>query len=364
MDTSYEQVMHESMDKLNALSLQCEQEMSSWGAIDYSVIEKSESQLDAWDYCFSIAIGIGSSQITTNEQLEAYLNDIHHAASGATGDYSKLQAFLGSLLFHKGDSIDKFASEKQFINRAYEPADIGYHRLLWGHDVLNIGENNPFKLLFDEHGVYGILQAVRHLIADTTSKQGLPLPGSSYLDYLDDREKVSNYLIGIAKQLSKESVGNMRNAQTIYSHMFTVRAQDIMGGGAIAGFDAMYFQLRGIKDTVRKIQFRLISYAVSFFGQAIIGAVKQGGIPYINIPLAAVVFNNLGQLYYFNIKDIRQLHDRTYELIASGDELERQVLETGKDIRSYDNIEDYLNELSIEEKNVDSLIEDFEGRHS
>ena len=47
--------------------------------------------------------------------------------------------------------------------------------------------------------------------------------------------------------------------------MFTVRAQDIMSGGAIAGFAAMYFKIRDIDDTMRQLQFHLIAYSISFF---------------------------------------------------------------------------------------------------
>ena len=364
MEISYNLAFKNSINMLDSLESQCKSEMESWGYIDTCAIEKSASSLDAWDYCFSIAIGMAGAKITTNEELEVYLNDVHHAASGATGDYTKLQNFLGSLLRHQGDAIDKLSSEKHFINRAHQAADIGYHRLLWGHDVFNFSENNPFKLMFDQQGVLGILQAIRHLIADTTSKQGLPFPGSSYLDYKSDNGKVSNYLIDVAKKLSMESVGNKRNAQAIYSHMFTVRTQDIIGGGAIAGFAAIYFKIRGVEDIIRKVQFRLIAYSVAFFGEAMLGAAKQGGVPYINIPLATVVFKNLIQLYYYSIKETRHLHDKTYELISQSDELENRVYETSEGLISHDNAADYINELSQGQSNVDSLIESFEGRYT
>jgi hypothetical protein len=361
MVNSYDLAMENSIKKLNQLSTRSQEAMASFGYVNLSELEQSPSSLDAWDYCFSIAVGMAGATIATSEQLELYLNDIHHAASGATGDYSKLQGFLGSLLHHQKDAIDKLPSQKNFINRAFEPADIGYHRLLWGHDVFDLRDDNPFKLMINQQGVSGILQTVRHLIADTTSKQGLPFPGSSSLDYQNVNGKTSNYLINISKKLSQESVGNMRNAQSIYSHMFTVRAQDILGGGAITGFDALYFKLRGINDSIRKVQFRLISYAVAFFGEAMIGALKQGGVPYINIPLAATVFKNLVQLYYFSIKETQQLHDHTLELINNDDILFDGVLATCDGLVSYDNANGYLNELDRGQKKVDSLIEFFEG---
>lgn len=363
MSPAYEIALRESMDIIDSLDKECKNEMESWGNVDYSELEKSPSSLDAWDYCFSLAIGMACATITTSEQLEEFLAEIHHAASGASGDYSKLQVFLGKLLHHQGDAIDKIESQKHFINRQFAPADVGYHRLLWGHDIFDLGDDNPFKLMINQqHGLSGILQAVRHLLADTCSKQGLPLPGSSYLDY-DNEEtgKVSNYLIKISKELSKESVGNMRNANQIFSHMFTVRAEDITGGGAIAGFDALYFKVRNVVDDVRKVQFRLISYTVAFLGEAIIGAMRQSGVPYINPNLASAMFKNLIQLYCCSLIETRQLGKHTAALIERNNELELEVYKTQeKMFPGYSNAEGYLSELSRSQHSVDSLIIAFE----
>ena len=363
MTLAYETALQESMIIIDSLEVEYKKEVESWGNVDYSIVERSTASLDSWDYCFSIAIGMACAKITTSEQLEHYLAEIHHAASGATGDYTKLQAFLGVLLHHQGDAIDKIESQKHFINRKFAPADIGYHRLLWGHDILDIGDDNPFKLMLNQqNGLWGILQAVRHLLADTCSKQGLPLPGSSYLDYYsEDTGKISNYLIRISKDLSKESVGNMRNANKIFSHMFTVRAQDIVGGGAIAGFDALYFKTRNITDVVRKVQFRLISYAVAFFGEAMKGAVRQGGVPYINSTLAVAMFKNLIQLYYCSLIETQQLGTHTVELIERNKELEDEVCRVQEQMFTrYSNAEEYLNELFRSQNSVDSLIKAFE----
>lgn len=361
MDNTYELALQDSLNKLDYLYKQSESKMKAWGNFDSQAVEKSPSSLDAWDYCFSIAIGIAGITITTSEQLEHYLTDIHDAASGATGDYSLLQKLLGALFHHQGDAIDKPVGAKFLVDRNYDAAYVMFHRLLWGHDILDFGSDNPFKLMFEQKGILGILQAARHLIADTMSKQGLPMPGSSFFDYTNENGKISNYLIDISQNLSESSVGNKLNRQPIYSHMFTIRAQDIMGGGAIAGLDAMYFKVRGIDDPVRKAQFRLISYAVAFFGEAIRGAMKQNGVPYINVPLASLVFKNLVQLYYFSIKETRQLHDRTYELIETGNELVELVYKTGDGLIPYDSAESYFLELSQGQDNVDSLISFFEG---
>lgn len=360
---SYQQIMQDSINSLNCLSVQCQKEIESWGYINTDIIlQKSASSLDVWDYCFSIAIGMLGARITTSSQLENYLINVHKAASNTSGNYTGLQKILGMLLEHKGDSIDKIAADKCFKNRANENAYGLFHRLLWGHDILSVQGDNPFRLMIEQQGVSGILQAVRHLIADTMSKQGLPLPGSSFLDYTKNNGKISNYLIKIAQDFAQESVQNKNYAQTIYSHMFTIRAQDIMGGSIISAVSAAYFKIRDIQDSLRRVQFCLIAYSVAFFGQAILGAAKQAGVPFINIPLATVIFKNLIQLYYFSIKETRQLHDRTQELIKRGNVLTEKVKATDEEVTEYNNANDYLDELSKGQRNVDSLIEFFERR--
>ena len=77
-----------------------------------------------------------------------------------------------------------------------------------------------------------------------------------------------------------------------------------------------------------------------------------------------MIFKNLGQLYYFNIKEVRDLHDKTYELIAADDELVNQVSANGEDVPSYNSADEYLLELEKQEKSVDSLLDFFEGRDS
>ena len=362
-NSSYELILQNSIADLDSISLKSRNEMETWGYVDADAIEKSESSLDAWDYCFSIAIGLAGATISTNEQLENYLKDIHDAASGASGDYDALQKALGSILHHQGDAMDKYYESRPFINREYENANGLFHRLLWGHDILSLSADNPFKIMVEQKGIFGIIQVVRHLLADTMSKQGLPLPGSSFLDYRNENGKITNYLISISQNISNQAYGTklVSRAQQVYSHMFTLRAQDIMAGGAIAGLDAIYFKVRKIEDDVRKVQFRLISYAIAFFGEAIIGSIKHKGVLYVNLPMATVMFKNLVQLYYFSIKQTRQLHDKTFDLIAQGAALPNMVNKTGDGLQSYDAADEYLTEIQAEQDNVDSLIAVFEG---
>lgn len=51
------------------------------------LLEKRESTLDGWDYCYSIAIGLSGIAIATNDAFATYLNEIHEVASGASGNY-------------------------------------------------------------------------------------------------------------------------------------------------------------------------------------------------------------------------------------------------------------------------------------
>ena len=56
--------------------------------------ERIESNLDAWDYCYAIAIGMAGTFIATNEEFQDYLIQIHSAASWKSGDYVLFQRFL------------------------------------------------------------------------------------------------------------------------------------------------------------------------------------------------------------------------------------------------------------------------------
>ena len=293
-------------------------EIANWDAIDLSVIERSESNLDPWDFCFSIAIGLVSPSISTNEQLNDYLKEIHNAASEANGEYDFLQKTLGALLHHKGDPIDQI--DHRFIKRDKENAWVLFHRLLWGHDIFSIKSDNPFYLMLKKQGLSGIIQAVQHLLADTTSKQGLPFPGSSYFDFVDENGNLSNYLITLVQQLSVDATGSKRLAQEMYSRMFTIRAADMLGGGSATALNHLYFRIRDIKDEVRKQQFNLISYSLSFWGQALVGTGKLG-VPFVNFPVGAAMIKSFVTLYSADITRTKKMLDKSERLKMETDRL-------------------------------------------
>ena len=324
---------------------------------DISNVAKSASILDAWDYCYTIAIGMAGVFIATNEAFGQYLDQIHKAASGASGDYDKFQSFLGDSLHHKGDHID--AIEMPFKNRNGGNAYCIFHRLLWGHDILSVKGDNPFALMFNQQGLSGILQAVQHLLADTTSKQGLPLPGSSFLDVVDESNKTSNYLIQIAQQLSEETTGTKASAQELYSHMMTIRAQDVTAGVVVKLMTELYFRIRKIEDNIRRSEIRLIAYAVNFLGEAVVGCFRQNGVPYINIPLAGAMVTSFAQFCYYNNKEIKQLSVETDEIHAEVETLGSKAAQSVLTLPVAVNADALIAASDSAEENVAELIKFF-----
>ncbi len=321
---------------------------------DLSLIERSESTLDGWDYCYALAVGLAGVAFSTSEASAKYLDEIHKAASGSSGEYDRLQTFLGNLLLHEGDHIDII--ERPFKNRNGGNAYCIFHRLLWGHDILSIKEDNPFVLMFQQHGMSGILQAVRHLLADTTSKQGLPVPGSSFLDVVDENDKTSNYLIKIAQELSDEAFDNKLMAQEVYSHMMTIRAQDVAAGTVVKLLSELYFKLRKITDDLRCTEIKLIAYTVNFLGEAIVGCTRQNGVPYINITLGVTLATTFGKFCYINAKEIQQLTKQTEAIHAQTEEIILSEGATDGLLPEYSSAADLLFSMEQAESNANDLL--------
>lgn len=327
-------------------------------AFDINSVERSESTLDAWDYCFALAIGMAGVGIATNDAFAKYLEQIHQAASGANGEYDVFQAFLGKTLHHEGDHIDMI--NRPFKNRNGGNAYPIFHRLLWGHDILSLGPDNPFVLMFNQQGLSGILQAVQHLLADTASKQGLPLPGSSFFDFVEN-EKTSNYLIQVAQKLSEESTGLKSNAERIYSHMMTIRAQDVAAGVVVKLMSELYFKLRKITDDIRCTEIRLIAYTVNFVGEAVVGSLRQNGVPYINAPLAMAMASSFARFCWLNSKEIRQLEKVTSTIHDKVDFLEERQAVLSELSPKGQTAATFLETEQKADSNIDELLDFFKG---
>lgn len=179
--------------------------------IGYAGLEKSSDDIDECDSLTAIIIGLAGASLTTSEKLSAFLDDIHTEASLVNP-----RTFMGKLLHHSGDVIDR-------VTRGGKGFATYLHRLYGGHDILSVGHgDNPFVLLCRQYGIpKGILQALRHLVADTFSKNGGVLPGSSFLDFTKDDGSVGNLLDEWAKALSK---GKGFNPQTVYAQLFSIHS--------------------------------------------------------------------------------------------------------------------------------------------
>lgn len=327
-------------------------------------IPKSEgcvSNLDGWDFLFSFLFGLCGTFITTSDQVADYTNQIHICASGGSGG-DLLQRFLGKVFEHKHTWIDIPDGKSFFVNRKGENAYGLFHRLLFGHDVISVKGDNPFALMIKQCGpMKGIINALRHLIADTMSKQGLPFPGSSYFDFINSNGKVSNYLIKLSNSLSMNALddGKIIQNQQIYSHLATIRFQDIAGAGIIGGSSFLYFKIRGISNTIRETQFRIIAYGVNFFAQAIVGCMKQAGIPYINLMAGSALLKNVTQLLIISNKETALLKEKTEGILCNGRTIFAEIEKSEKEIGSYQGADQFIKELDSGKQNADQLIHIF-----
>lgn len=278
------------------------------------------SMLDVYDYLFAIMFGAAGAALTTNEQITAFLNQIHEVSNNdKPSSPNALIEFLAKLLRHHGDWIDTVDGKGKFVNRAAKKIEgewVGAmnapHRIFWGHDIFSISADNPIWLSIQQYGpVRGILQAVRHLIADTCSKQGLPLPFHSWFDYMAVEKgdgQVGNRMLDFCQQYRKDVLGRGQGGgnNDVFNHLFSIHMQDALSSGLVAAGVKAYQTARGISNEDRLIQIRIIAYAVNFYGSAVIGAV-QTGIPFINYPCFAALAKNTAQLIRVSNQDIQRL---------------------------------------------------------
>lgn len=299
------------------------------GTFNIEVIDRTPSDMDGLDMAWCLLTATVSTFITTSESFAKWLEGVHDAASEKSGGFDTIQRILGKTLHHKGDWMDNFKA------RDGQNAYAIFHRLLGGHDIFARGQSltphNPFAMMIEQEGsvLGGVLQATRHLLADTFSKQGLPIPFSSYLDTTTENGRPWNKIIDIVQELSVESTGNKQQTEAIYSHMFTLRAQDFAGGGAALALSAAYIKARSIEDAIRVTQIKLVSYSLSFFAQAAVGAAKQKGVPYINYPVGAAMAKELVSLFvesnkrtYLLGKETQRLHEGAQEQLARHERLQ------------------------------------------
>lgn len=295
---------------------------------DMELVEDMSSDLDGLDMAWCLLTAVVSACVTTSEDFSMWCEGVHDVASEKPGSFDAVQRILGKTLHHKGDWMDNFKA------RDGQNAYAIFHRLLGGHDMFATGHSltphNPFSMMIEQEGSFsgGVLRATRHLVADTFSRQGLPVPFSSYFDTTAESGRPWNRIIDIVQELSVETTGNKRQAEAIYSHLFTLRAQDFVGGGAALVLTATYIKARNIEDKIRSTQIRLVAYSLSFFAQAAVGATRQNGIPYINYPVGAAMAKELASLLIESDKrtnwlgkETKRLHAEVVQVIEEHDAL-------------------------------------------
>jgi len=314
-------------------------------------IERTASDLDMYDYLFAVIFGILGAALSTNKSIENFCHDIHEDA----GEKSP-KTVLGKILNHYNEPLDQV--EGSFINRNGQKAEVGFHRLLRGHDPLSFGKDNPFYLLVKGNGLLiGVAKVFRHLIADTFSKQGLPIPGHSFFDQVKDDGKTTNALREISMNLANNYPVD---GQKYFRHIFTIRAQDIAGQGFVWSTAKAYLYARGITDLTRMRQYKIISYGINFFAHAGIGAIRQGGVPYISWPALAALIKEIAGLFIDSYKEIKILETITDDIRKGNDEIEAQVFATGLDLKTYDNAREYIKELEDQDRIFEDLVAFFE----
>lgn len=359
--------------------------------IDYEkivadAIEQCPSNMDSADLVYGVFVGILSSVFDTNDKVADFLDEIHQVASGAKTDNPLVEA-IGNLLHHSGDWMDGVPTNKVnksgkpikgYVNRAAQrvagkdpvwdaasmPSSSGPHRLFWGHDIFSCHEDNPFAILIKQYGVgRGILQALRHLVADTCSKQGLPLPGASYFDYIelgeDGSKHVRNHLLDFCQDYSTEVLGKKQGTfnNDVFNHLFSLRMQDVISSGFVAASISVYGKGKKIEDKTRLCQIRVVGYMAAAYGSAIIGAATHNGIVFINWPAFSALAKNVIQMLHVSYEETEKVIIETERLILEGHTIE----ERERNLRA-DLMRDLLVELTETDKHAgrDALIKFFE----
>lgn len=310
----------------------------------------SESTLDTYDLAVVFIAGIIGGVFSSSRQVENLFQNIHDGSS-----VKNPKGILEKILHHAGDEIDKGGS---FITRNGDRPAFGFHRLFFGHDILSLNDDNPLLLMIGQYGfLKGPIQLMRHLIADTFSKQGLPMPGHSFLDYIKDNGQTSNYLVELTKKLSE---GTNVNSVEAFNHLFSIRMSDAISQGLTWAIISAYIKYRGIEDKIKVSQMKLSAYSISFFTNAIAGMKRTGGLPYINW----ITFGMMAKEFYTFIKanynEIKILEEKTACIVQNNIELEKRVLATGSNIKTYNNSEEFITDIEKTSHSFDSMTNFFE----
>ncbi len=329
------------------------------------------SEMDKYDLVYAIVIGCFGAILDTNEKVAEFLDSIHATSNDSNpGDDNKIVDFLAKLLKHYGDFIDKVPTLQEdgdvlnkFVNRSAEEVSKKVweggmnapHRVFWGHDIFSIGLDNPLFLSIKQYGLFkGIIQAFRHLTADTCSKQGLPLPFSSFFDYKKEEGKRGSFLLDFCQKYSQEVFGSKQAGANndVFNHLFSVHMQDVISSGFTAAALKAYFFARDIQDRERMEQIRIIAFGFNFGGSAIIGDLKTS-IPYINWVCLIQMFRSIVCLLKASNENIKLLEDKTNAIIKRSEKYMKEQEKIEKDLLN--DMENTINPIELHDKRADLI---------
>ena len=357
MEESYISLQPETIQSLDLLQKELDGAKIDFEQTISEAAENVPSNLDAYDLIFCLVAGVAGVVLNNSERVKELLQSVHDNAS-----ITNPKTLLGKLLRHTGDNMDKAPDMKVWIDRAGNKTNLP-HRIMWGHDIFSLGKDNPFRLLINQYGVgRGLFQAIRHLVADTCSAQGLPIPGSSWFDYSKgDGQPLGNRLIDLCNKLNKE-VGYAKGGafdNPTFNKLFSIHMQDVAGKGLTFGLTKAYIFARNINDEIRITQLHLLSTFALFYGLFLWNAVKTG-MPSINWIAFGSMIKLTAQLYIKSNRKTKQLQIITTEIVEANIQLERSIYRTSLGIISNDDPFLYVTDYYRENSNIASLIEYFE----
>ena len=299
------------------------------------ISEEINSELTGVDYAFAIMVGVAGAVLTNSKNVQKVLDEIHQIASAPKKKNDTVfQSIIKTLLGHYQSNIDTMPigqnGQRVFPTRSGGASRSGPHRIFWGHDILSFNRDNPFALMIEQTGsvTKGIIAALKHLTADTFSKQGLPVPTSSWWDYsYNDGKKVGNKLLDFCNRLYDESAHAMSKTganNEIFNHMFSIHVQDITVQALGSALCKRYMKYRHLKDKVVEHQFLLISYAVMFYLNSFLGFARTG-ILYINWSAGICMVKELILMNTSSWFEMKKLEKMTAETIRCSNDIEKMA---------------------------------------
>ena len=127
----------------------------------------------------------------------------------------------------------------------------------------------------------------------------------------------------------------------------------------VKAMSELYFLIRRVDDEIRRTEIRLIAYAVNFFGEAVVGCIRQNGVPYINIPLAGAMGVSFAQFYYYNEKEIKQLAETTEEIHDRINAVEARLHNPVLVLDTHDSADALIQAADAADANIEELLDFF-----